>query len=290
MSESLLLEAHLEQLRVAVHKVPHDEVHLYDEFPIGVLFLAGLLLVRAVLVPALVDLAVLLDPGHSPGKFFFVVYALVHPAEDFGLIDLLVAHSEVLLEEVRVDDGACDAHCYGAEAQVALAAHGRYRLSGACPAEYLLGNVCRYAVIGKILDVVSVDSVCRKSLLSVCGEHCCKINCSRTLGSVESPYCLWIVRVHIHSFRTVTPARSYGNSGTYSLPFELFRTGGGFGNTANGAVGYDALYRRAVSVVKVGTDEVSNRLGKSHRLVLQAFADTALASVNGRPDTDFWVL
>ena len=111
VSDSLLLIAELGETRVAVHEVLHDDHHLHDELPVLVLLLACLCLLGAVSdVLALVGHAVLACPLHSLLKLYVVVDAFCHAADDLGEVDALVAHAEILLEEVRVDDRTGDTH------------------------------------------------------------------------------------------------------------------------------------------------------------------------------------
>ena len=110
MTEGLLLESHLAEFRIALHQVSHYQEHLGDELPVLVLLLTGLLLLRAVLVPALIDLAVFLHPFECSLVLLLVVDALVHAPENLGLVHLLIAHSKVFLPHVRVHDAAGDSH------------------------------------------------------------------------------------------------------------------------------------------------------------------------------------
>ena len=105
MSDGLLLESELLKARVAVHEVLHDNHHLHDELPVLILLLACLCLLRTVGdVLALVGHTVLTCPSHSLLIFHGVVYTLCHAADDFGEVNALVAHAEILLEEVGIDD------------------------------------------------------------------------------------------------------------------------------------------------------------------------------------------
>ena len=61
VSQRLFLEAHLTQLGVAPHQVAHDNHHLHDELPVGILLFAGLALLGTILeVLAFVHLAIFL--------------------------------------------------------------------------------------------------------------------------------------------------------------------------------------------------------------------------------------
>ena len=94
-----------------MHEVLHDNHHLYDEVPVGILLLACLGLALAVGdVLALVAHTVLAGPSHSLLVLLGVVDALGHAADDFGEVNALVAHAEILLEEVGIDDTSGDTH------------------------------------------------------------------------------------------------------------------------------------------------------------------------------------
>ena len=110
VAECLLLESQLAELRIAVHEIHHDDGHLDHELPILVLLLAGLALAFRILVPALVRHAVFPYPGHCLLKLLRIVYSQIHTPQDLDLIDALIPHAQVLLEEVRVHDRAGDAH------------------------------------------------------------------------------------------------------------------------------------------------------------------------------------
>ena len=118
------------------------------------------------------------------------------------------------------------------------------------------------------------------------GKYCSKVDGSRTLCSVETPYCLRPVGVHVHGLAAVAPARGDGDGGAYALALELLLTGGGFGHAANGAVGYHTLYRAAVAVAEIATDKFGHCMGQGHGLFFETFADAALTAVNGRTDTN----
>ena len=94
-----------------MHKVLHYDHHLDDEFPVGILLLACLGLALAVGdVLALVAHAMLAGPRHSLLVFLRVVDALGYAADDFGEVNAFVAHTEIFLEEVGIDDTSGNAH------------------------------------------------------------------------------------------------------------------------------------------------------------------------------------
>ena len=258
VSDSLFLETNLLKARVAVHEVLHDDHHLDDEFPVGILLLTCLGLALAVGdVLALVAHAMLAGPCHSLLVLLGVVDALGHAADDFGEVNAFVAHTEIFLEEVGIDDTSGDAHTCRTHRQIRLAAHCSHSLGGTCKAQNLLSNVGWDRVVLKVLDVVSVDAESRQALLGVCGEHGSKVYSTRALGSVESPNSLRPMRVHVHSLGAIAPARSNGDSRTDALALELLGTGSTLADAADSGVGDNALNGRTVAVAQVLTNKFS---------------------------------
>ena len=289
VAQRFLGESHFAEAGIALHQVAHDEVHLRHEFPILVLFLAGLLLFGAVLVPPFVHLAVGIHPCLGLDVFFLVVDAFVHAAQDFGLIHLLVAHAKVFLEEVGVDNAAGNTHRHASERKVTLAAHIGHRHGGTCPAENLLCHIGGNGVVVKVLHIMTVDAECGESLLGMCGKDGGKVYGSRTLRTVETPHGLRPMGIHVHGLAAIAPARGDSDGGSHTLALELFLAGSGFCHAADGAVGYDTLHGAAVAVAEIGADEVSHCLGQGHRLFFKTFANASLTAVNGWTDTNLWI-
>ena len=290
VTESLLLESHLAELRIAVHKIHHDDGHLHHELPVLVLLLTGLLLTLRVLVPALVRHTVFLDPCHSLLELLRIVYSKIHTPQDLDLIDAFVPHSQIFLEEVGVHDGAGDAHCHASDRKVGLPSHLSHRDSATGETENLLGHILRDRVVLKILDIVAVDSESRKALLGVRGKYCRKINRSRTLRAVESPDSLRPVRIHIHSLGAVAPAGCHGDRSADSLTLEFLGAGCALSHTADRTVSDDTLHRSAVCISQIRGNEGSDIGRKGHCLFLKTFTYTALTAIYGRTDSYFRML
>ncbi len=104
MTDSLFLESEFLQFRVAYHEVAHDNGHLHDKLPILVFLLAGLGLFRNVNVYTLLCHAVLAGPLHRLLEFLLVIDSFCHAADDLGKVDRLIAHAQIFLEEIGVDD------------------------------------------------------------------------------------------------------------------------------------------------------------------------------------------
>ena len=93
-----------------MHQVTHNDSHLHDELPVCILLLAGLCLFMVGDVLTLIAHTVLTGPCHSLLVLHWVVDTLCHTADNLSKVNTLVAHTEVLLEEVRVNDRTCDTH------------------------------------------------------------------------------------------------------------------------------------------------------------------------------------
>ena len=122
------------------------------------------------------------------------------------------------------------------------------------------------------------------------GEYGSQIYGSRTLRTVKTPHRFRIVRIHIHCFRTVAPARGHGDGRTHTFTLELLGTGGTLTHPAYRRIRNDTLHLRAVTVPQVRLDQVLYSLGQIHRFLFQAFTDTALTTVDRRPDTNFRIV
>ena len=252
VADSLFLEAHLAELGIAQHQVANDEGHLHYKFPVGILACTVLLLLGTVFVPTLVHLTVFLCPSHSLGILLVVVDTLFHAAEDFCLVHALVAHAQIFLEEVLVDDTACNTHALATYRQVALATHSCNCQGGTCPTQNLLLYISRNSVVCQILNVMAIDAECRQTLLCMTSQYGSQIYSTGTFCTVEAPNSLWPVGMHVHGLRTIAPARCNGDGGTYALTLELSLASGSFCHTADCAVGNNALNGSTVGMLHVG--------------------------------------
>ena len=75
----------LGQIRIAVHQILNDQVHLQREVPILVLLLAGTLQFFGVLVKTFNN--ILCSPGFQLFKFLLVIDAFRHAADHFDLVN-----------------------------------------------------------------------------------------------------------------------------------------------------------------------------------------------------------
>ena len=110
MPKRFFLEAHLTQLRIALHQVAHNDGHLYNKFPIFIFLLAGLGLGGKIEILAFILLAILLCPCHRFSKLFLIINAFGHAADDFSQVNRFATDAQIFLEEIRIDDRTCDTH------------------------------------------------------------------------------------------------------------------------------------------------------------------------------------
>ena len=288
VAERLFLEAHLAQTGITLHKVADNECHLDDEFPVGVLLLACFLLLGTILeILALIGLAVFFCPGHSLGILLMIVDSFIHATQNLCLVDTLIAHSQILLKECRIDDRTGDTHTHRADREVALAAHAGHSDSGAGKTQQLLGYICRNSIVVQILNIVTVDTERRQTFLCVSGQNSCQIDSTGTLGSVEAPHGLGPVRVHVHCFGSVAPARCNRDCGADTFTLEFFGACSRFGNATDCAVGNDTLHRCAVGISEIIGYKFCYCFGKIHGFLFQTLAYASLTPVNSGTDADF---
>ena len=238
---------------------------------------------------ALVGLAVFLYPCHGLLKLFLVVDAKVDTAQDLHQVDTLAAQPQIALQEVGVYYAAGNAHTHTAEGEVRLAAHGGHGLGGTGKTKNLLCHVGGDGVVAKVLHIVTVDAEGGKSFLGMGGQHGCQINGTGALRTIESPYSLGVVGIHVHRLRTIAPARGHGDGAAHTLALELICTGGRLGHPADGGVGNDTFHSTAVAIVQVAADQVGHSMGQVHGLLFQTLADTALTTIDDGADANFWI-
>ena len=245
MSDFLFF-ASLRQVFVSVHQVFDDAHHLNNKFPISFFRLIGLLKFCRVLIKT--DLAFLFCPCKSFLVFCFVVDSLCHTTDDLHLVNRFYTHSKVFLDECRIDDGSADSHTDGTDLQIGFSSHGRCRNCRTSESQQFLFYIFRNLCIVCFTYIVSVDSECRKSFLCMCSQYGCKVNCSRSLCSVESPYSFDRHRIHIHCLCAVAPAWCNCQCNVNALFFEFVRTCCRFSHTSDRCICNDNFYRLAVCI------------------------------------------
>ena len=93
---------------------------------------------------------------------------------------------------------------------------------------------------------MSVDTECRKALLCMCSKNGCQIYSTRSLCSVESPYSLDGLWIHIHGLSSVAPAWCNCKSDIYTLFTEFIRTCSALTNTSDGGISNNNFYRLTI--------------------------------------------
>ena len=290
MTDCLFEESHFAEFGIALHQVAHDEGHLNHKFPVGILASAVLLFFGAVLVPTLIYLTIFFCPRHCLGILFVVVNTFFHAAKNFSFVHAFVAHAQVFLEEVLVYDTAGDTHTLATYRKVTFTAHRGYSECCTRPAKNLFCYVSGDRVVGDVLYVMTVDAKRGKSLLCVTRQHCCEIYRTGAFCAVETPNCLGPMGVHVHSFRTVAPARSYRNSSAYAFAFKLSLTRSSFCYAANRSVSNNTFNGSAVGMLYVGRNKFGNGLCQIHCLFFKALTNATLASVNSGTNPNFRIL
>ena len=220
-------------------------------------------------------------------EFLSVVDLLFEPAHELAHIDILVAHAEITLEEIFLNDRPGDSHGHRTEGQVALPPHGRNGQTGPCKAKDLLPDVFGNGCVPRILNIPSVDTKGGQSLLVMGREHRSQIDRTGPLRAIEPPHRLGHQRIHIHGFRAVAPTGSDGQGYPHSFPGELLMRHGRFRHPADAGIGDHAFHRKAVGLAQILRDDPGRSLGHLHGLVFQAFPHTSEPAVDGRADTDF---
>ena len=110
MSHSLLIEAHLVKNRIASHEVAENQSHLDNILPDLVLFLSVEYEMLRIEILAFIRLAVFLNPCHSLLELFLIINAQLYATLDLGAVNILCTHTEIVLEEIRIRNRACNTH------------------------------------------------------------------------------------------------------------------------------------------------------------------------------------
>lgn len=165
-AQRFLVEAHFAELGVALHNVAADDGHLADEFPFRFLLLRRMG-PRVVVVPGL---AVGLGPGQRLLVFLLIVDAQIDAAEDFAHIHPLGADAEILLHQIRVEEGTGNAHGHRTNTHIGFVAHGRHRDGRLGETENFFLHIGGDRRIVHVLHIVAIDAESRQAALGVGGH------------------------------------------------------------------------------------------------------------------------
>ena len=289
MSDSFLGELRI-QVIAAVHQLFDDNCHFYNKLELLFLLLLSHLKLRRVLVKA--DSTGLLRPLQSLLKLFMIVDTLCHTTDNFNLVYRLHTHSQIFLDEFRADDGSADTHGNGTNLQVGFSSHACCCYCGAAEAEKLCLYVLRDGLIVSILNVMSVDTECRKSLLCMGSQYGSQVYSARSLGSVQSPYALDGQRVGVHGLGAVAPAGSNGQGDVYACFTELVCAGSCLAYTTDGGVCDNHLYRLTVGITDILLKQLCRCFCHTHGLLFQgsSYIKSSSSSVDSRTDTDYRII
>ena len=290
-AQRFLMPAHLVQTRIAVQNVADDQGHLDDKLPILVsrndlrLRDDGWQILAEVLIKAL--FAVLAHPCQRLLIFIVVIDADGNTAQNLDLIHPLGADAEIFLQNTRIAEAARNAHRHSANIDVGFVLHPACGNSTAGETQNFLGHVIGNRIIVGFLHVMAVNGESRQTALGVCGQNRSQIHRARTLGAVEAPNCLNGVGVHVERLSTIAPAGGHGQCGRNILGRELLCHTGSLGTATNCRTANHALHRRTIGVLEVLRNQLGGIFCHAHRLIFQAFTDTAPASINYRANTNF---
>ena len=93
-----------------------------------------------------------------------------------------------------------------------------------------------------------------------------EVHCPRTLGAIEAPDRFGPSLVHVHGFRTITPAGSHSDTQSDSFALKFLFTGSRFPHSTNSGIGNHALNRGTIGLSKLGGIERGQPIGHLHGL------------------------
>ena len=257
-AKRFLVPAQLGQLRVAIEDIAHDDAHFCNELPILISGNHFGFCDNLGQVLAFVAVKALFAVGANPAERLFVFLGVVdaqrHAAQNFSQVAPLGADAEIFLEHFRVTIAAHDAHGHSAHIDIGFVLHPAHSNSTACIAQNFFLHISGNGFIGCILHVMAVDGKSGQSLLGVCRQHSCEINCARALGAVKAPNRLDGFRVHIKCFTAVAPARGDSQCCHNVFAAEFILASRRLCAAADGAVRNHALHGRAVGIAQIFAD------------------------------------
>ena len=234
-----------------------------------------------------------LCPSESFLIVLFVVDAFFHAAKDLNLVNGFHTHTEVAFHHILIHDGACDTHALRTDLEIGFALHGSNRNSGTTEAKelffYVFGDLGNLVAV---LNLMTVDTECGKTLLCMTCKNGCKVNRAGTFGAVKAPNGFDGGGVHIHGFGAIAPAGCYGKSNGYAFFFEFVCTSGSFGNTTDRCISHNDLYVFTVGIVEIIFKELFCCVCHCPYLSFERFAEhhRTTASVNNRANTDYGII
>ena len=113
---------------------------------------------------------------------------------------------------------------------------------------------------------------------------------TRSFRTVKSPYRFRVIRIHIHCFCSIAPARSDCNGSSYAFTLKFFGTSCAFSYTTDSRIRNDTFYRTTITVSQIRRNKFCYGFGKIHSLFFKAFAYATLTSVDSGTNPDFRIL
>ena len=113
---------------------------------------------------------------------------------------------------------------------------------------------------------------------------------TRSFRTVKSPYRFRIIRIHIHCFCSIAPARSDCNGSSYAFTLKFFGTSCAFSHTTDGRICNDTFHRTAVAVSQIRRNKFCYGFGQIHSLFFKAFTHATLTSVDSGTNPNFRII
>ena len=121
-------------------------------------------------------------------------------------------------------------------------------------------------------------------------QNCSQIYGTRSFCTIKSPYCFRVIRIHIHCFCSIAPARSDCNGSSYAFTLKFFGTSCAFSHTTNSRIRNDTFHRTTVTVSQIRRNKFCYGFGQIHSLFFKAFTHATLTSVYSGTNPNFRVI
>jgi len=124
-----------------------------------------------------------------------VINSIFNTSNKLNRLHKLSSHAQVILKKIGINHGAGNSHGGIPNGQVGFPFHIGYRKCGSDKPENLLFNILWNTHIIGILNISTINSENRESLLSITSQGRGKINSARAFRPVESPNCFGDQRI-----------------------------------------------------------------------------------------------
>ncbi len=191
--------------KVTRRRVTRSGHRLRCGFPVNVLSNAIFLLLKTILIPALISLAVLLTPDRYLHVFFIIMSALIRATRSLNLISAFVTRTGVLLRRILVGSATNGARTLAACQGMTLTTRRDCNLNYAYPARCLLHRVNKSDIIIGILRVIPVGAGNEGSLLYIADRCDDRVRHAKTFNPVRTPCYLEPIEIRVRDLEAVTP-------------------------------------------------------------------------------------